>query len=159
MGCRSFQIRYAAHFSARQFLPSVRSFLIAATTWYSGFFQLSFVTRFAFDNGQLATIWIWVSSEVITICIIFSVYGLSVDQLITSLLAKPCWRDPARSKQLSTVAILAFQFGLYRVVAPLSFLHSISLAALLTDISNSNNSKLSSTQVRRLNRQSHFCRT
>ena len=28
---------------------------------------------------------------------------LSVDQLITSQLATPCWRDPTRSKQLSTV--------------------------------------------------------
>ena len=39
--------------------------------------------------------------------------------------------DPTRSKQLSTVAILGFQFRLYRVVAPLSFLRStISLASL-----------------------------
>ena len=35
-----------------------------------------------------------------------------------------------RSKKLSTVAIVGFQFGLYRVVAPLSFLRSISLASL-----------------------------
>ena len=31
---------------------------------------------------------------------------------------------------LSTVAIIGFQFGLYHVVAPLSFLRSISLASL-----------------------------
>ena len=37
---------------------------------------------------------------------------------------------PTRSKQLSTVAILGFQFRLYHVVAPLSFLRSISLASL-----------------------------
>ena len=30
---------------------------------------------------------------------------ISVDQLNTSQLATPCWRDPTRSKQLSTVAI------------------------------------------------------
>ena len=39
-------------------------------------------------------------------------------------------RDPTRSKQLSTVAILGFQFGLYHVVVPLSFLRSINLASL-----------------------------
>ena len=33
-------------------------------------------------------------------------------------------------KQLSTVAILGFQFKLYDVVVPLSFLRSISLASL-----------------------------
>ena len=38
------------------------------------------------------------------------------------------FRDPTRSKQLSTVAIVGFQFGLYHVVAPLSFSRSISLA-------------------------------
>ena len=58
-----------------------------------------------------------------------------VDQLITSLLATPCWRDPTRSKQLSTVAILGFQFGLYHAVAPLSSLRSISLASLFAIIS------------------------
>ena len=40
--------------------------------------------------------------------------------------------DPARSKQLSMVAILAFQFGLYYVVVPLSFLHSITPASLFS---------------------------
>ena len=37
---------------------SVRSFLIAAMTRYSGFFLLFLVTRFACDIGQLAKIWI-----------------------------------------------------------------------------------------------------
>ena len=55
----------------------------------------------------------------------FRGYGWSVDQLITSLLATPCWWDPTRSKQLSTVAILGFQFGLYHVVVPLA-LHVVS---------------------------------
>ena len=54
----------------------------------------------------------------------------SVDPLITSILAIPCWRDPTRWKQLSTVVIIGFKFGPYRVVAPLSFLLSISLASL-----------------------------
>ena len=61
-GRRSFQIRYAAHFLhglaiilLRDSL-SVRSFLIAAMTRYSGFFLLSLVTRFACDIGQLAKI-------------------------------------------------------------------------------------------------------
>ena len=47
---------------------------------------------------------------------------ISVDQLITSQPATSCSRHPTRSKQLSTVAILGFQFGLYHVVAPLSFI-------------------------------------
>ena len=46
--------------------------------------------------------------------------------------ATSCSRDSTRSKQLPTVAILGFQFGLYHVVAPLRFLRSISLASLLT---------------------------
>ena len=62
-GRRSSQIRYAAHlwhglaiiFFAGRFL-FVRSFLSAATAWYSAFFLLSFITRFAFDIGQLAKI-------------------------------------------------------------------------------------------------------
>ena len=37
---------------------------------------------------------------------------------------------PNKVEQLSTVAILGFQFGLYHVAAPLSFLRSISLASL-----------------------------
>ena len=40
----------------------------------------------------------------------FNGYGWSDNQLITSLLAAPCWQDPTRSKQLSTVAILDFHF-------------------------------------------------
>ena len=67
-------------FPAGQFV-SVRSYLTAATTLYSGFFQLSLVTHFACDIGQLAGIWIWVPSEVITILV--SIW-ISVDQLITS---------------------------------------------------------------------------
>ena len=38
------------------------------------------------------------------------------DQLITSLLATQWWRDPERSKQLSKVAVLGFQFKLCHVV-------------------------------------------
>ena len=65
----------------------------------------------------------------------FSGYGWPVDQLITSLLVTLCWRDPTRSKQLSTVAILGFQFGLYYDVDPLSFLRSISPALLFSRLS------------------------
>ena len=39
-------------------------------------------------------------------------------------------KDLISQKQLSTVAIVGFQFGLYHVVVPLSFLRSISLASL-----------------------------
>ena len=55
--CCSFLTWFGHVFPAGQ-LVSVRSFLIAATTRYSGFFLLSFVTRFARDIGQLAKIWI-----------------------------------------------------------------------------------------------------
>ena len=97
------------------------------------FFFLSFVMRFACNIGQSAKFgfeFYLRSSPSAS-----SGYGWSVDQLITSLLATPCWRDPTRSKQLSTVAILGFQFGLYYVVVPLSFLRSISLASLFTSLS------------------------
>ena len=62
------QTWFGHDFPAGQFV-SVCCFLIAATTRYSGFFRLSLVTRFACDIGQWAKIWIWVSSEVISICI------------------------------------------------------------------------------------------
>ena len=75
--CCSFLTWFGHDFPAGQFV-SVRSYLIAATTWYSGFFLLSLVTRFACDIGQLARIWIWVSSEVITILV--SIW-MSVDKL------------------------------------------------------------------------------
>ena len=51
--CRSFLTWFGHDFPVGRF-ESVRSFLIAATTRYSGFFLLSFVTRFACDIGQLA---------------------------------------------------------------------------------------------------------
>ena len=53
----SFLTWFGHDFLSGQFV-SVRSHLIAATTLYSGFFQLSLVTRFACDIGQLARIWI-----------------------------------------------------------------------------------------------------
>ena len=96
---------------------SVHSLLIATTTRYSGFFLLSFVTRFACDIGQSAKSFIW---------------GHRHLHLAASLLATPCWRDPTRWKQLSTVAILGFQFGLCHVVVPVRFLRSINLALLFS---------------------------
>ena len=58
--------------------------------------------------------------------------GRSVNQPVASLLtaATLCWRDPTRSKQLSMVAILGFQFGLCHVVVRLSLLR-MQLSALL----------------------------
>ena len=44
-------------------------------------------------------------------------------------------KRPNKATQLSTVAILGFQFGLYHVTAPLSFLRSISLASLFAILS------------------------
>ena len=111
-GRRSFQIRYAAHFLhglamilLRESL-SVRSFLIPAMTRYSGFFQLSLVTRFACDIGQLARIWI--EFHLGSSPSAFSGF-VNVSQPAAYFTAcytvPPCWRDPIRSKQLSTVAI------------------------------------------------------
>ena len=116
----------------KQFLY-VCSFLIAATTWYTGFFKLSFVTRFACDMANLRKF--GYDFHLRSSPSAFSGYGWSVDQLITSLLTSPCSRNPTRSKQLSTVAVLGFQFGCYRVVVPLSFLRSISLASLSSSLS------------------------
>ena len=70
----------------RLIIWAVRSLLISPMTWYSGFFLLSFVTRFACDIGQSAKIWIWVFLRSST----FADSGWSVDQVITSLLATPC---------------------------------------------------------------------
>ena len=112
----------------------VCSFLIAATTWYSGFFLLSIVTRFACDIGHdLDLGFIWGHHHLHLVCLV-SLVGMN-DQstsYMISRLATPCWRDPTRSKQLSTVAILGFQFELYHVVVPLIFLRSISLASLFS---------------------------
>ena len=50
----------------------------------------------------------------------------STRRLLHFFATTPCWRDPTTwSKQLSTIAILGFQFGLYHVVVVLlSFLRS-----------------------------------
>ena len=65
--------------------------------------MLSLVTRFACGIGQLAKIWIWVSSEVITICIQWVCEYQSTSWMLYSLLHRA--EEPTRSKQLSTVAI------------------------------------------------------
>ena len=113
------------------FCMSARSFSIAARTWYSVFFYcpLSPVLHVTLANWQRFRFEFHLRSSPD-----LHLVGI-VDQLITSLLATPCWRDPTRSKQLSTVAILGFQFGLYHAVAPLSSLRSISLASLFAIIS------------------------
>ena len=48
----------------------------------------------------------------------------STSRLLLLFASTLCWGDPTSWKQLSTVAILGFQFGLYHVVVLLSFLHS-----------------------------------
>ena len=55
----------------------------------------------------------------------------SISRLLHYLLLGADDIQQARSKQPATVAILGFQFGLFHVVVPLSFLGSISLASLL----------------------------
>ena len=120
---------------------SVRSFLIAATTRYSDFFLLSLVTRFACDIGQLAKIWISVSSEVITICIQWVCEYQSTSWILHSFEETQQGRNSCPRLQFG------FQFG--RVVAPLSFLRSISLASLFTSLSIFGWSDLLQTYVNR----------
>ena len=79
-------VRFGHDFPTGQFV-SVRSYLIAATTWYSGLFLLPLVTRFECDIGQLARIWIWVSSEVITILV--SIWMDNRRDWIGNLLTRP----------------------------------------------------------------------
>ena len=107
---------------------SVSSFLIAATTRYSGLFLLSLVTYFACGIGQLAKIWIWVSSKVITICIQWVCEYQSNSWILHSLLHRA--EETQQGRNSCPRLQFGFQFGLYRVVAPLSFLRSISLASL-----------------------------
>ena len=107
---------------------SVRSFLIAAMARYSGFFLLSLVTRFVCDIGQFAKIWIWVSSEVITICIWWVCECQSTSCILHSLLHRA--EETQQGRNSCPRLQFGFQFGLYRVIAPLSFHRSISLASL-----------------------------
>ena len=99
-------------FSAWQFL-SARNLFIASTTWYSEVCLLFGVTSFACDIDQSASIWIWVSSEVITMCFLVNDWSIS--------------RVETRSKQLSTVRSLDSMMSLSRKV----FYVVISLASLL----------------------------
>ena len=65
-----------------------------------------------------------------------SILWISVDQLNTSYTA--FYTVLTRPNKVETAVhgwILAFQFGFYHVVAPLSFLRSISLAPLFTSFS------------------------
>ena len=78
---------------------------------------------------------IWVEFHLRSSPSAFSEYEWSVDQLITSLLATSCWRDPTRLKQLPTVAILGSQSGFYHLVVPLSVLRIISVASLFSSLS------------------------
>ena len=61
-----------------------------------------------------------------------AISGWSIVQPITSLLATPCWWDPARSNQVSTVAILGFQFGLYHVFVSLRVQRSNQPRTIIT---------------------------
>ena len=126
-------VKWFGHdFPAGQFV-SVRSFLIAATTRYSGLILLSLITRFACGIGQLAEIWIWVSSEVITICIWWICEYQSTSWILHSLLHRA--EETPQGRNSCPRLQFGFQFGLYRVVAPLSFLRSISLASLFNSLS------------------------
>ena len=119
--CCSFSTWFGHDLSAGQFL-SVRSLSFATTTWYSGFFLWSFVTRFT--SGNLKKIGF--EFHLNSLPTAFS--GWSVDQPITSLLSQYTVLTPPQKVE---TAVLGFQFGVYHVIVPLSFLRSVSLASLL----------------------------
>ena len=82
--------------------------------------------------------WHWPTGKDLDLSIIWGhhhlhIVGLwiSVDQLNTSQLATPCWRDPTRSKQLSTDAIWLSVWTL-SCRSPVKLSTSISLASLFT---------------------------
>jgi len=77
--------------------------------------------RFACDIDQSANIWIEFHLRSLP-CALSRQLALKLIALFFA--ATPCWRDSTRSKQLSTVVILSFQFGLYHVVIALSCLRS-----------------------------------
>ena len=78
------------------------------------------VTRFAcMWHWPAVNIWIWDS------CAFCRQFFLKPVVLIFA--ATPCWREPTRSKQPSTVAILGFQIRLYHDVVALSRLRSNQL--------------------------------
>ena len=105
-------------FPAGQFV-SVRSFLIAAATWYSGFFLLSLVTRFR--------MWHWPIGKDLDLSFLWGHHHLhlvSIWIISYSLLHRADESQQGRSscRRLQ----FGFQFGLYHVVAQLSFLRSRS---------------------------------
>ena len=75
-------------------------------------------------------IWIWVSSGVITICIQWVCEYKSNSWILYSLLHRA--EETQQGRNSCPRLQFGFQFGLYRVVAPLSFLRSISFASLST---------------------------
>ena len=109
-GRRSFQIRYAAHFftwfghdfPAGQFVCSQFPYRGNDTIFW--IFPIVLCHAFC--------MWHWPIGKDLDLSFIWGhphlhLVGLwmSVNQLHTSQLATPCWRDPIRSKQLSTIAI------------------------------------------------------
>ena len=75
-------------------------------------------------------IWIWVSSEVIAICIQWVCEYQSTSWILHSLLHRA--EETQQGRNSCPRLQFGFPFGLYRVVSPLSFLRSISLASLFT---------------------------
>ena len=116
-------------FSVGQFL-SVRSLLIATMTWYSGFFLLYFVARFACNTGQpakhLGSNFIWRHHHQ---------HLAIVDDRPINRFFFTCYTVLTRPNKVETAVrgcYSWFHFRLYHVVVSLSFLHSISLASLFS---------------------------
>ena len=108
---------------------SVRTFLIAATIWYSGFFLLSIVIlRVTLTNWQRFGLEFHLRSSPSA----FSGYTLDISRPADYFIT--CYTLLTRPNKVETAVLLGFQFGLYRVVAPLNFLRSISLASFFTSL-------------------------
>ena len=109
---------------------SVRSFLIAATTRYSGFFLLSLVTRFACDIGN----WQRFGFEFHLRSSPSAYSGFCEYQSTSGILHSLLHRAEETQQGRNSCPPLQFgvSVGLYRVVAPSSFPRSISLTSLFT---------------------------
>ena len=133
IGFKNFWTWFGHDYFCGQFL-SFLFFFIAATTWYSVFFLLSFVTRLHVTLSNLQKFGFKFHLRLSSSA--FSGYGWSVDQLITSLLATACYTVLTRPNQVET-AVHGCNSRLsvwivYHVVVSLNFLRSISLVSLFS---------------------------
>ena len=109
-GRRSFQIRYAAHFLHGLAMILLRDSFVCPQFPYRGNDTIFWI--FPIVPCHAFCMWHWPIGKDLDLSFSWVHHHLhlvglwiSVNPLHTSHLATPCWRDPIRSKQLSTVAI------------------------------------------------------